>query len=286
MDTRTVKTQYRYFAVTIQASNRIFAPAFLPTGVDYICGQLELGSNLHWQLLVYSKVKRTLVGLAKFFPGHIEGCRDKDQLFEYCRKIDDTTISDTWFELGKKPFNSGSSVDWDVVRQQAMEGKFLDIPASVFTRYTNNILRINSLFGPKPPVRKDIECFWYYGKAGSGKSTRAVAEAEASGGEVYIKEGSHWWWDGYRGEKNVIIDECGEKITCDLLKRWCDWVPCQVKIHGGMIPLCATKFWITSNYTLEEMQIKWNCNDESIRAIKRRFKFIKFSTFDIEGFYQ
>lgn len=279
MDTRTAKTQYRYFSVTIQVSNYIFAPAFLPVGIDYICGQLELGSNLHWQLMVYSKTKRTIVGLRKVFAlGHIEGARNKEELFEYCRKIDDTTIADTWFSLGKKPFNPSDTVDWDVVRQHAMDGKFLEIPSSVFTRYTNNILKINSLFGPKPPRRMDIECWWFYGKAGTGKSTRAVSEAEASGLEVYVKEGSHWWWDGYQGEGAVIIDELGPSITCDLLKRWCDWVPCRVKIHGGMIPLHAVKFWVTSNYTLDEMRILWNCNDESYNAIKRRFKFVRFDS--------
>lgn len=279
MDTRTVnpKTQYRYFSVTIQASNYIFAPFTLPTGVDFISGQLELGTNLHWQLFIYSKTKRTIVGLKKVFGlGHIEGARNKQDLYDYCKKVDETTVDGTYFELGKKPFNCGDNIDWDLVRAQAISGKFMDIPSVVFTRYTNNLLKINSLFGPKPPRRMEIQCHWYYGKAGSGKSTRAVAEAEASGLEVYVKEGSHWWWDGYQGEGAVIIDELGPAITCDLLKRWCDWVPCRVKIHGGMIPLHAVKVWVTSNYTLEEMQILWNCNDESYNAIKRRFKFTRF----------
>lgn len=51
--------QYRYFLLTLP--HHEFTP-YLPSGVQYIKGQLEIGNNtnyLHWQLVAYFKSKKT-----------------------------------------------------------------------------------------------------------------------------------------------------------------------------------------------------------------------------------
>jgi len=84
----------------------------------------------------------------------------------------------------------------------------------------------------------------FIGPTGTGKSHRAWEEA---GLDAYIKTSSNKWWDGYKGQKNVIIDEFDGMIGITHLLRWLDKYPCYVEIKGGTYPLFATHFWITSN---------------------------------------
>jgi len=53
-------------------------------------------------------------------------------------------------------------------------------------------------------------------------------------------------------EDEVIIDDFGPNgIDINHLLRWLDRYKCMVENKGGMIPLHATKFIITSNFSPE-----------------------------------
>lgn len=52
---------------------------------------------------------------------------------------------------------------------------------------------------------------------------------------------------GYRGEKNIIIDEFRGDIDIAHILRWTDRYPVSVEIKGGSMPLRATNYWFTSN---------------------------------------
>jgi len=55
-------------------------------------------------------------------------------------------------------------------------------------------------------------------------------------------------------EKEVIIDDFGpNSIDINHLLRWFDRYKCLVETKGGMVPLYADKFIITSNFTPEEI---------------------------------
>lgn len=53
-------------------------------------------------------------------------------------------------------------------------------------------------------MRPDIEVKCYWGVSGSGKTHTAVEEL---GEDYYDKIAMNKWWDGYKQEKNVLIDE-------------------------------------------------------------------------------
>jgi len=97
--------------------------------------------------------------------------------------------------------------------------------------------------------RPNVQCYVYWGVTGSGKSHTAFEEAAALIGptDVYVKAPSTKWWDGYRGEGSVIIDEFDGQIGITHLLRWLDKYPCRVEEKGGDLPLAATCFWICSN---------------------------------------
>jgi len=85
---------------------------------------------------------------------------------------------------------------------------------------------------------------------------------------AYIKSSSNKWWDGYRGESSVIIDEFDGQIGITHLLRWLDKYPCSVEVKGGTLPLVATDFWITSNKPLEQ----WfpEASSAQVLALERR----------------
>lgn len=97
----------------------------------------------------------------------------------------------------------------------------------------------------RPQQRPDISVTWIYGAPGVGKSRKAHGEMP----EAYIKEPRTKWWNGYIMEKEVIIDDFGPLgIDINHLLRWFDRYKCMVETKGGMIPLLASKFIVTSNF--------------------------------------
>jgi hypothetical protein len=101
-----------------------------------------------------------------------------------------------------------------------------------------------------PPDRPSITALWLHGRPGVGKSRRAHEELPGA----YIKDPRTKWWNGYLGEVDVIIDDFGKNgIDINHLLRWFDRYKCTVENKGGMQPLHATRFIVTSNFSPEEV---------------------------------
>ncbi len=56
------------------------------------------------------------------------------------------------------------------------------------------------------------------------------------------------WWDGYRGQETVVIDEFKGWIAQEQFKRLADKYPLQVETKGGMMPFLAKRIIVLSNY--------------------------------------
>lgn len=127
---------------------------------------------------------------------------------------------------------------------------------------------------------RQVKIFW--GKTNTGKSRLAWEEASEGGlVQVYAKDPRSKFWYGYRGERNVIIDEFRGGIDVSHLLRWTDRYPCSVEIKGSSRPLLAEKLWITSNIHPKE----WyqNLDPDTVKAVLRRLTIIHFEnpfTFD------
>lgn len=123
------------------------------------------------------------------------------------------------------------------------------------------------------PMVRESTCNVYWGPTGTGKTRTAWEEA---GLDSFPKDPNTKWWDGYRGQRNVIIDEFRGSISISHMLRWLDCYPVSVEPKGGGTPLAACKFWITSNLPPE----KWypDLDEDTFKALRRRFtKVVHFS---------
>ncbi|QCX35049.1 replication-associated protein [Ninurtavirus muliumi] len=260
-----------YWMLTIPHQD--FTP-YLPPNCVYIKGQLERGNGetnyLHWQILIilHRTKKCTKFGIRKIFgPFHCE-LTYSESAEEYVWK-EDTRIEGTQFVLGNKPMHRNEKTDWNEVWENAVSGKIMDIPPDVRIRCYHTLRKIETDFAT--PIAMQRTCYVFWGPTGTGKSRRAWEEA---GLDAYIKNPRTKWWDSYRGQKHVIIDEFRGTIDIGYLLLWTDRYPVTMENKGSHLCLQATTFWITSNLPPE----KWypDVDQETMNALMRRLTVTHF----------
>jgi len=268
---RMKKCQGQYWMLTIPFQQ--FTP-YLPPDVAYTKGQLEQGKGefkyLHWQIIVYF-AKRVYSTRVKDIYGdgiHVE--LTKSTAAEQYVWKDDTSITGTRFELGTIPFRRQIKRDWDSIWESAKTGALESIDKSVLVPYYNAIKRIRQ--DHLEPIAMERTCHVFWGDTGTGKSRRAWGEA---GMDAYPKDPRTKFWDGYNGQKHVVMDEFRGAIDIGHLLRWLDRYPVIVEVKGSSTVFKAETIWITSNV---DPRSWYDGLDEKTReALLRRLKITHFN---------
>lgn len=265
--------QGRYWILTIPEAD--FNPPGPRIGEDrlvYLKGQLEEGDGgfRHYQLYCAFNHAVRLVHVKKIFGArvHAELTRS-DAARSYVWK-ESTRVGDQ-FESGELALRRNNKTDWEQVWEAAKSGDLESIPANVRVQSYRQLRTIHSDFMECPAMVRSCSVFW--GPTGTGKSRKAWDEA---GMDAYSKSPSTKFWDGYRGQKHVVIDEFRGDIGISHLLRWLDRYPVNVEIKGSAIPLRSERFWITSNLHPKE----WypTLDDVTVAALLRRLKVIHFDS--------
>lgn len=140
---------------------------------------------------------------------------------------------------------------------------------TTFVRYHKGLTALLSAQSPKRDLSQDVNVLVLWGPSGTGKSKLAYTLAEQMHpNNYYVKPAFNTWWDGYNGEKCVILDDfCGQwPITYTLLVL--DRYPLKVEFKGGSTELLANNFIITSNYHPQDWYINGTINNSYATAAR------------------
>jgi len=249
--------------------------------VSYVTWQLEKGADgvPHLQGYVeWSKLKRLSANKKINARAHWEiRMGTQAQARDYARK-EDTRVDGPW-ELGELRPGQGARTDLASVCDKIVSGVSMKEIAQengpLFVQYGRGLRDLQQTVSGHYS-HDEVRGVWYWGAPGTGKSHTARTEYP----DAFIKS-QNKWFDGYGGEKSMILDDLdklgGDKLG-HYLKIWADKYSCTGEVKGATVNLQHEAFVVTSNYHPSTL---WPDDDELCKAICRRFKIKEFKTLAI-----
>lgn len=146
-------------------------------------------------------------------------------------------------------------------------------------KYTKQYFQYHNVIGKiiqrsleeKAPAQRAVQVYVYWGNTGTGKTTLAQKRA---GDDVYLKTAPYdEWWQGYKGQKSIILDEYNSDFKITTLMKICDgtkWFT-NIKHAGGWANW--DKVFITSNIDPAEWHKK--AKPEHRAALADRFTEVR-----------
>lgn len=220
----------------------------------------------HYHILIQFDQPKSLHQLKLLNPrADWEVCRGTfAQAYNYISKGGDCV-----YEKGKPPRNRGTSdQSFKQLVDDAKRG-CLDTECIMYARHRAYFDQILIEHHPHTVWNGELpdKNIWIHGPPGTGKSRMAHLVAEGS--TLYVKL-QNKWWDGFYGQKYVLIEDLDPKLSRHLgghFKNWADRYSFTAEVKGGARVIDPTYHLIvTSNYTIRE------CFEEGdVEAIERRF---------------
>lgn len=273
--TSSLKLKARRFQLTLNEYGRFEElKSYLKTLVNlkYVIACHEVAPTTgheHAHLFVCFSKTQTLCS-SRLFGSHIERCMGSvQQNVDYIKKGGDII-----WEEGEAP-KGEANVDesWHNFIDQIHEGN-VDKDSKMYAKYRHYAKERILELKPKKIYDGKLKHknAWIWGPPGTGKSSSARF-CDIS--HVYCKNVDKWW-DGYDGQKVVIIDDFDPHMSRSLVndfKKWTDRNPFLGEVKGAHIVINPADFnlIVTSNYSIDE------CFDYTdALAVKRRFTVMKF----------
>ncbi len=217
--------------------------------------------RLHWQSFIYFNSARHFNSVRKLLkPRHVETIKGSiDDNIQYCKK------DGKWIEFGKVP-EQGKRNDISVIKGLVTDGS--ESTAEIILNHCENLQHIHIVekvmkyLQPKRPI-SPLRVYWLFGPPGSGK-THYVWSNNV---EVYCPI-SEKWWDGYNGEKAILID--------DFRPSWCSFIrlltlldryPLRIEAKGTSFQAHWDTVYITTPQNIDNTYIN---SEENLDQLKRR----------------
>lgn len=134
-------------------------------------------------------------------------------------------------------------------------GTFADMALEhtpAFVKYHSGMSKFHFIWQAKQAKKwRTLKVKVLWGPTGVGKTRTAVEEAGANGCDYYLirkDDGKTIWWDGYNGEKNLIIDEMtSEFMHYKAFLAVLDGYTYRLPVKGGHKYALWDNVWITSS---------------------------------------
>lgn len=220
----------------------------VPDQATYVIFGREVGESGTPHLQIYCEFRnrkalrtvKNLVGVR----AHVESRRGTSlEASDYCTKDEDYEV----FGVLSAP-QPGRRTDLEAIRAKIADGASdLEVAEADFGKwviYRNSFSAYRELLRP-PIMRRGLRVYVLWGESGTGKSRYAVRR----GGTDYwmSPDPTLQWFDGYRGEQTVIIDDYDGGANSRFLLRLLDVYGLRVPIKGGFVAWNPTTIFITSN---------------------------------------
>ena len=254
----------------------------------YFCAAEEICEKTgkqHWQAYIESHKPVRMAAVKKLFKYDGIHCEPKNgtrkEAKEYCTNPE--KVRNDQHPNGKPPYISlfewgkwnkvgqGYRSDLEDICEQLLKGDktledlIVENPKT-YCAYRNGIRDVAAIASKRLGQRKrKVSVDVYVGGTGTGKTFCALDRDE----EIYIAEmdGDNWW-DGYNGEKTIVIDDFYGGMRYNKLLRILDNYPVRLKIKGSFTYAMWDKVIITSN----EMPSNWyKLEHDWYPALERRF---------------
>lgn len=247
----------------------------------YICFGKEQGKQgtKHLQGYVEFENARNRNGLKTVFGSrcHFEAARGTaEQNIEYCSKesrdADGTIRPGLFFERGSHGLGAGKRTDLTSLKRKFLEE---DVPLSELVESeVKNYQQLRFLEGLsryKKPKHRQPKVFWYWGATGAGKTKTAYEHCDMN--DCWISNGGLQWFDGYTGQRFVILDDLRlESKDFAFLLRLLDVYPFRVPFKGGFTNWQAEYIYVTCPYPPDAMP---GCAHENIAQLTRRISEVR-----------
>lgn len=242
---------------------RVITSSTLPTTVQYLVYQLERADTgtCHLQGYVVCKRKCAMSSLkttlAHMFgtaspTAHVEPRRGTHkQAKEYCMKAD-SRVKGPW-EAGKEPKQGDRSDLKALVKAIRDDHKR---PYELVHQFGEKIIKYHrgiSYFynlcfehEARAKLRKGIRVCVITGPTGCGK-TRLIYEKHDPKEVFFLTINEKCWFDGYEGEKILVLDDFYGNIKYHYLLRLLDIYPCRCEVKGSFTWADWDMVYITSN---------------------------------------
>lgn len=228
--------------------------------------------NKHNQGYVQFKEKIRFSKLKKLYPDiHFEyqkGTNNEASI--YCKKDGD-------FEEWGKMCSKGQRNDLDAIRNEIINGTSVDDIAmenpGIYHQYGRTLCKLEDIQLRKRFRTEMTEGIWYWGKTGVGKSHKAFEGFHPD--THYLLPNDNGWWDGYKGQETVIINDFRGELSYNFLLQLVDKFPMNVRRRNREpFPFTSKKVIITSSIPPKKVYAR-RLEQDHLRQLRRRFKVIK-----------
>lgn len=258
-----------------------------------LCDEIGEQGTTHTHIYFICENAMLFSTVQKLFPkAHIEKANGSSkENRDYIRKEGkhetsekkETNLIDTFEEYGEMPLDK-SAKNMKVSEQvlQMLEDDCSNVEIiKAFPSYTTKISQLESarqtlLEDKNKNCWRDIDTIYIYGETGTGK-TRFVMDTFGYPNVYKVTNYDHPF-DGYKGEKIILLDEFRSSLPFGDLLQYLDGYPCRLPARYSDRTACFTKAFIISNIPLDEQyrniqaeqKDSWN---SFIRRIKDIIKY-------------
>lgn len=242
----------------------------LHKNVRYLVYQIERGNEsgkLHLQgyfeLTKSSSITWCKNNINKNFSKLIVARGTAEQNRVYCSK-ESTKVGGPW-EVGT-PKKQGQRTDLkqcsDIIAKGGTVKDVAQLFPTEFVKFHKGFKELYNILQSERDGSWRPDLIIIIGEPGIGKS-KTIFDME-KGFSVYVKPDNTPWWDGYRGQEVVIINEYQGELGMAYMNNLIDYYPHQVQVKGGYVNFNSKRVYITSNKKIED----WWTGD--ISSFKRR----------------